>query len=105
MPWGGAYFERLVRSPNQNRNFRVRKFPIIGVVQAPLQSTQRGRVARGRHRYLLRSVRPRARELAPCDVAGAKILLNAALRAAAGPLCTSTAAADVASADVMVVPR
>ena len=69
--------------------FEFASFRIIGAVQAPLQSTQRGRVTRGRHRYLLLKVRPRADKIAPCDVAGAKILLNAALRAAAGPLRTS----------------
>ena len=107
-PWGGAYFERLFRSPNQNRKFRVRKFPTFCAVQSPLQSTQDGRVTRGRQRYLLLSVRPRAGKIAACDVAGAKILLNAALRAAAGALRTSLhvrARPTVASANVMVVPR
>ena len=75
-PWGGAYFERLFRSPNQNRKFRVRKFPTFCAVQSPLQSTQDGRVTRGRQRYLLLSVRLRAGKVAPCDVTGAKILLT-----------------------------
>ena len=94
----------LVRRINLIK-FQVCNIPTIGAVLGPHQATQHGRVTRGRQRYLLLSVRPCARKIAPCDVTGAKKLLTPRSARLQVLFARPRLASDVASADLMPMAR